>query len=104
MTGHLTKLNRFTGKLIWRKNYVTISRSRFVAKGSRNTPYVRDLIIVGSNMVGDRLCRSPRATPSALGCASEMAHRSRDHKRTGQSLETKADTILHRKSRIDPRA
>jgi polyvinyl alcohol dehydrogenase (cytochrome) len=74
MTGYLTKLNRFTGKLIWRKNYVNdLSVPGFVVKGSRNTPHVKgDLIIVGSNMgLVDRLCRlNPGATPSALGCAS----------------------------------
>src|SRR2546426_4049086 len=35
MTGYLTKLNRFTGKLIWRKNYVNdLSVPGFVAKRS----------------------------------------------------------------------
>src|SRR6267378_4327169 len=89
MTGYLTKLNRFTGKLIWRKNYVKdLSVPGFVAKGSRNTPYVKgDLIIVGSNMgLVDRLCRlTPGATPSALGCASgDGAIVLAINKRTGQ--------------------
>src|SRR5206468_2330076 len=74
MSGYLTKLDRFTGKLIWRKNYVNdLSVPGFVAKGSRNTPFIKgDLLIVGSNMgLVDRLCRMiPGATPSALGCAS----------------------------------
>ena len=74
ISGYLTKLNRFTGQLIWRKNYVNdLSVPGFVAKGSRNTPYINgDLLIVGSNMgLPDRLCRlTPGATPSALGCAS----------------------------------
>jgi polyvinyl alcohol dehydrogenase (cytochrome) len=74
VSGYLTKLNRFTGQLIWRKNYVNdLSVPGFVAKGSRNTPHINgDLLIVGSNMgLPDRLCRlTPGATPSALGCAS----------------------------------
>src|SRR5438046_18353 len=98
MTGYLTKLNRFTGRLIWRKNYVSdLSVPGFVAKGSRNTPYVKgDLIIVGSNMgLVDRLCRlTPGATPSALGCASgDGAIVLAINKRTGQVVwRTKADT------------
>ena len=98
MTGYLTKLNRFTGKLIWRKNYVNdLSVPGFVAKGSRNTPYVKgDLIIVGSNMgLVDRLCRlTPGATPSALGCASgDGAIVLAINKQTGQVVwRTKADT------------
>src|SRR5205807_2024716 len=68
-----TKLDRFTGKLVWRKNYVSdLSAPGFVVKSSRNTPYVKgDLVIVGSNMgLIDRLCRMTGGTPSALGCAS----------------------------------
>ena len=104
MTGYLTKLNRFTGKLIWRKNYVNdLSVPGSVAKGSRNTPYVKgDLIIVGSNMgLVDRLCRlSPGATPSALGCASgDGAIVLAINKQTGQVVwRTKADT--HPSSKI----
>jgi len=73
MSGHLTKLDRFTGKAVWRKNYVNdLSVPGFVVKSSRNTPYViGDLLIVGSNMgLTDRLCRMTGGTPSALGCAS----------------------------------
>src|SRR3989441_9354712 len=73
MSGFLTKLDRFTGKLVWRKNYVSdLSAPGFVVKSSRNTPYVKgDLVIVGSNMgLIDRLCRMTGGTPSALGCAS----------------------------------
>src|SRR2546425_530120 len=73
MPGFLTKLDRFTGKLVWRKNYVSdLSAPGFVVKSSRNTPYVKgDLVIVGSNMgLVDRLCRMTGGTPSALGCAS----------------------------------
>src|SRR5213083_402742 len=98
MTGHLTKLNRFTGKLIWRKNYVNdLSVPGFVAKSSRNTPYVKgDLLIVGSNMgLVDRLCRMiPGATPSALGCASgDGAIVLAINKRSGQVVwRTKAET------------
>src|SRR3989440_10188687 len=52
MSGYLTKLDRFSGKLIWKKNYVSdLSAPGFVIKSSRNTPYVKgDLLIVGSNM------------------------------------------------------
>src|SRR6267154_173433 len=99
MSGYLTKLNRFTGKLIWRKNYVSdLSVPGFVVKGSRNTPYVKgDLIIVGSNMgLVDRLCRMlpPGATPSALGCASrDGAIVLAIDKQTGQVVwRTKAET------------
>src|SRR2546425_6961084 len=73
MSGFLTKLDRFTGKLVWRKNYVSdLSAPGFVVKSSRNTPYVKgDLVIVGSNMgLINRLCRMTGGTPTALGCAS----------------------------------
>jgi glucose dehydrogenase len=98
MSGYLTKLNRFTGKLVWRKNYVNdLSVPGFVAKGSRNTPHVKgDLIIVGSNMgLVDRLCRMiPGATPSALGCASgDGAIVLAINKHSGQVVwRTKAET------------
>src|SRR5882762_8072979 len=47
MSGYLTKLNRFTGKLIWRKNYVNdLSVPGFVVKSSRNTPYIKGDLIV----------------------------------------------------------
>ena len=73
MSGFLTKLDRFTGKPVWSRNYVSdLSAPGFVVKESRNTPYVKgDLLIVGSNMgLTDRLCRLTGGTPSALGCAS----------------------------------
>jgi polyvinyl alcohol dehydrogenase (cytochrome) len=73
MTGYLTKLNRFTGQLVWKMNYVNdLSAPGFVVKGSRNTPYVKgDLLIVGSNVgLVDRLCRMTGGAPSAMGCAS----------------------------------
>src|SRR5256886_243012 len=104
MSGYLTKLDRFTGKLIWRKNYVSdLSVPGFVVKASRNTPYVKgDLLIVGSNMgLVDRLCRMiPGATPSALGCASgDGAIVLAINKQTGQVVwRTKADT--HPSSKI----
>src|SRR5215510_1002356 len=42
MSGFLTKLDRFTGKLVWRKNYVNdLSVPGFVVKSSRNTPLVK---------------------------------------------------------------
>src|SRR5438445_5055691 len=98
MSGYLTKLDRFTGTLIWRKNYVNdLSLPGFVVKGSRNTPYVKgDLLIVGSNMgLVDRLCRMiAGATPSALGCASgDGAIVLAISKHTGQVVwRTKAET------------
>ncbi len=104
MSGFLTKLDRFTGKLIWRKNYVNdLSVPGFVVKSSRNTPYVKgDLVIVGSNMgLVDRLCRmTPGATPSALGCASgDGAIVLAINKHSGQVVwRTKADT--HASSKI----
>jgi polyvinyl alcohol dehydrogenase (cytochrome) len=73
ISGYLTKLDRFTGQLIWRKNYVSdLSAPGFVAKGSRNSPHIAgDLLIVGSNLgLPDRLCSLTGGTPSALGCAS----------------------------------
>ena len=98
MSGFLTKLDRFTGKLIWKKSYVNdLSAPGFVVKSSRNTPYVKgDLLIVGSNMgLVDRLCRmTPGATPSALGCASgDGAIVLAINKRSGQVVwRTKAET------------
>jgi len=73
MSGFLTKLDRSSGKPVWRKNYVSdLSAPGFVVKSSRNTPYIKgELVIVGSNMgLVDRLCRMTGGTPSALGCAS----------------------------------
>jgi polyvinyl alcohol dehydrogenase (cytochrome) len=104
LSGYLTKLNRFTGKLIWKKNYVNdLSVPGFVVKGSRNTPHVvGDLIIVGSNMgLVDRLCRlTPGATPSALGCASgDGAIVLAINKKTGQVVwRTKVET--HSSSKV----
>ena len=71
MSGFLTKLDRFTGKLVWRKNYVNdLSAPGFVVKSSRNTPYVRgDLVIVGSNMgLTDRLCRLTGGSRARSAC------------------------------------
>src|SRR5215468_7009610 len=104
MSGFLTKLDRFSGKPVWRRNYVNdLSAPGFVVKGSRNTPYVKgDLLIVGSNMgLPDRLCRlTPGATPSALGCASgDGAIVLAIDKNTGQVVwRAKADT--HPSSKI----
>jgi len=51
MTGYLTKLDRFTGKLVWRKNYVNDLSVPGLSQGLAQHPYVKgDLIIVGSNM------------------------------------------------------
>ena len=45
MSGFLTKLDRFTGKLVWRKNYVNdLSVPGFVVKSSRNTPLILKVI------------------------------------------------------------
>ena len=104
MTGYLTKLDRFTGKLIWRKNYVNdLSVPGFVAKSSRNTPNIKgDLIIVGSNMgLVDRLCRLTPGPRRVLWVAlREMApsflrSRSRPVQSSGERKPTR---ILHRKS------
>jgi len=98
MSGFLTKLDRFSGKPVWRKNYVNdLSAPGFVVKSSRNTPYIKgDLLIVGSNMgLTDRLCRlTPGATPSALGCASgDGAIVLAINKNTGQVVwRSKAET------------
>jgi outer membrane protein assembly factor BamB len=97
MTGFLTKLDRFTGKPVWRKNYVNdLSAPGFVVKSSRNTPYIKgDLLIVGSNMgLVDRLCRMTGGTPSALGCASgDGAIVLAINKNTGQVVwRSKAET------------
>lgn len=73
LSGYLTKLNRFTGALIWRKNYIDdFSIPGMVVKESRNTPYISgDLLIVGSNFsMLDRLCRMTGEAPSALGCSA----------------------------------
>lgn len=59
LSGHITKLNRFTGRVIWKKNYVNqLSRPGFSVTGSRNTPYIKgNLVIVGSNLgLLDRYC------------------------------------------------
>jgi len=97
MSGFLTKLDRFTGKLIWKKSYVNdLSVPGFVVKASRNTPHIKgDLLIVGSNMgLTDRLCRMTGGTPSALGCASgDGAIVLAINKQTGQVVwRTKAET------------
>src|SRR5258706_13383507 len=97
MSGFLTKLDRFTGKLIWKKSYVDeISVPGFVVNASRNTAHIKgDLLIVGSNMgLTDRLCRMTGGTPSALGCASgDGAIVLAINKQTGQVVwRTKAET------------
>jgi polyvinyl alcohol dehydrogenase (cytochrome) len=96
-SGFLTKLDRFTGQPVWRKNYVNdLSAPGFVVKASRNTPYIKgDLLIVGSNMgLVDRLCRMTGGTPSALGCASgDGAIVLAINKNTGQVVwRSKAET------------
>jgi outer membrane protein assembly factor BamB len=60
LSGNITKLNRFTGKLIWKKNYLNdLSAPGFEIRESRNTPYlVGNLVIVGSNYgITAPLCR-----------------------------------------------
>ncbi len=72
-SGNLTKLDRFSGKLIWKKNYVTdLSVPDYVVQSSRVTPYIKgNLIIVGSNLgLLAPLCRVVGGSPSASGCAS----------------------------------
>lgn len=71
MTGNITKLNRFTGQVIWKKNYVNdLSAPGFVVVQSRNTPYiVGNLVIVGNNAsVLAPLCQVSGGTPAANGC------------------------------------
>src|SRR5678816_4020001 len=70
MSGFLTKLDRFTGKPVWRKNYVNdLSAPGFVVNFTDTAPYVKyTIFLVGSNMgLTDRLCRLTGGTPSALG-------------------------------------
>jgi len=51
ISGNITKLNRFTGQLVWKKSFVNdLSVPGFVVTSSRNTPLIsHDLVIVGSN-------------------------------------------------------
>jgi polyvinyl alcohol dehydrogenase (cytochrome) len=73
LSGNLTKLNRFTGAVVWKKNYVTdLSAPGYIALSSRVTPYIKgNLLIVGSNLgLLQPLCFQTGEMPSALGCAS----------------------------------
>lgn len=74
LSGNITKLNRFTGALIWKKNYATdaslggLSIPGYRVKESRNTPVIKDnMILVGSNYgLTDPVCA---ASPTP-GCIS----------------------------------
>lgn len=71
ISGNITKLNRFTGAVVWKKNYVNdLSVPGFTVNQSRNTPYViGNLVIVGSNVgVLAPLCKVTGGSPVANGC------------------------------------
>ena len=73
ISGNLTKLNRFTGQLVWKKNYVNdLSAPGFVVTGSRNTPYIsHGLVIVGSNFgLIEPLCEVVGQPPAPGVCTS----------------------------------
>src|SRR5215831_6192691 len=73
ISGNITKLNRFTGQLVWKKSYVSdLSVPGFVVTSSRNTPYIiGNLVIVGSNFgLIDQLCEVVGKTPAAGVCAT----------------------------------
>jgi len=106
MSGYLTKLDRFTGKLIWRKSYVNdLSVPGFVVKGSRNTPQCpketadcRQQYGAGRPPLPDE-SKGPRR--ARLGCRSgDGASFSRSISGAVKSSgERKRRRILHRKSR-----
>src|SRR2546428_11491039 len=98
MSGFLTKLDRFTGKLVWRKNYVSdLSAPGFVVKSSRNTPYVKgDLVIVGSNMgLVDRLCRMTGARRVRRDALPEMGPSGSRLTRTAAKLSCERKPRTH---------
>jgi polyvinyl alcohol dehydrogenase (cytochrome) len=73
ISGNITKLNRFTGQLVWKKNYVNdLSVPGSVVTASRNTPLImHDLVIVGSNFgLIDQLCEVVGKSPAAGVCAT----------------------------------
>ena len=73
ISGNITKLNRFTGQLIWKKSYVNdLSVPGFVVTASRNTPLIMgDLLIVGSNFgLIDQLCEVVGSAPAAGVCTT----------------------------------
>ncbi len=73
ISGNITKLNRFTGQLVWKKNYVNdLSVPGFVVTSSRNTPFIsRDLVIVGSNFgLIEPLCEVVGKTPTPGVCTA----------------------------------
>ena len=73
ISGNLTKLNRFTGQLIWKKSYVNnLSIPGFVVTSSRNTPFItNNLVIVGSNFgLNDPLCEVIGKAPAPGVCTS----------------------------------
>lgn len=71
MAGNITKLNRFTGAVVWKKNYINdLSVPGYGIIQSRNTPYiVGNLVISGSNYsLLAPLCKVTGGTPVANGC------------------------------------
>ncbi|MBS0286000.1 MAG: PQQ-binding-like beta-propeller repeat protein [Proteobacteria bacterium] len=70
-SGNITKLNRYTGALVWKKNYVNdLSIPNFTVTASRNTPYIANgLVVVGSNFnLTDQYCKTVNKPPQALVC------------------------------------
>ncbi len=73
LSGNITKLNRFTGAVVWKKNYVNdLSAPNFVVTSSRNTPYIANgLVVVGSNIgLLDPLCKVVNKSPAPGVCVS----------------------------------
>jgi len=72
-SGNITKLNRFTGQVVWVKNYVQDIADfthHFGIVESRVSPYISgNLVIVGSNYgITAPLCAVTKGAPSPLGC------------------------------------
>ncbi len=73
ISGNITKLNRFTGQLVWKKNYINdLSIPGFVVTSSRNTPLItHGLVIVGSNFgLVEPLCEVTGQAPSPGVCTT----------------------------------
>src|SRR5215467_6543017 len=73
ISGNITKLNRFTGQLVWKKNYIeNLSAPDFVVTASRNSPLImHNLVIVGSNFgLNDPLCEVIGKSPAPGICTS----------------------------------
>ena len=73
ISGNITKLNRFTGQLVWKKNYINdLSVPGSVVTSSRNTPLItHGLVIVGSNFgLVEPLCEVTGQTPAPGVCTT----------------------------------